>query len=130
MRVAWAFLWVAVLAAAMPVQATEDASLLVVPLTRARGQSLEALRVTYAPGEASRPHVHGRDAYVYVLSGHIRSQLEGRPVRTYAAGQSWFEPAGMRHLVSANASDRAPACMLVVFVGASRAQPGVRTQSR
>lgn len=120
----------AVLAIAMPVRASQDTSLLEVPLTRAPGQSLEALRVTYAPGEASRPHVHGRDAYVYVLSGRIRSQVEGQPVRSYAAGQSWFEPAGVRHLVSANASDRAPASMLVVFIGAPETQLVPRTQSR
>lgn len=113
----------AALVAAVPARATQDTSLLAVPLTRAPGQSLEALRVTYAPGEASRPHVHGRDAYVYVLSGRIRSQVEGQPVRSYVAGQSWFEPAGVRHLVSANASDRAPASMLVVFVGALKLSP-------
>jgi len=52
------------LAAAMPAMATKDESLLKATLTRIPGQSLEALRVTYAPGESSKPHVHDRDAYV------------------------------------------------------------------
>lgn len=121
---------VVALVAAVPAMATQDASLLTAALTRAPGQTLEAVRVAYAPGEASRPHQHDRDAYVYVLEGRVRSQVQGQPMRIYAQGENWFEPAGARHLVSANASDTAPAVMLVVFVGAPRAQSGARTQSR
>ncbi|HSV04134.1 MAG TPA: cupin domain-containing protein [Phenylobacterium sp.] len=84
----------------------------------ADGQVLTALTVSYAPGESSGPHRHGAAAYVYVLSGEIRSQVEGEPApRVYKAGESWFEPAGAHHLVSGNASRTAPASMLVVFVG-------------
>jgi len=108
------------LAVAAPVMATQDESLLTAALTRAPGQSLEALRVTYAPGESSKPHSHDRDAYVYVLQGRVRSQVEGQPLRVYAPGESWFEPAGAHHLVSGNASDSVPATFLVVFVGAPR----------
>ena len=104
-------------AAAVPAKATQDDSLLTAALTQAPGQALEALRVSYAPGEASKPHSHDRDAYVYVLDGQVRSQVEGQALRVYAAGENWFEPAGARHLVSANASNTAPATILVVFVG-------------
>ena len=103
--------------ATVPAKATQDDTLLTAALTQASGQSLEALRVSYAPGEASKPHSHDRDAYVYVLNGHVRSQVEGQPLRVYATGENWFEPAGARHLVSANASSTEPATILVVFVG-------------
>jgi len=109
------------LAVAVPAAATQDDSLLTAALTQAPGKSLEALRVSYVPGEASKPHSHDRDAFVYVLSGRVRSQVEGQPLRVYAAGENWFEPAGARHLVSENASDS---------VGTPHAQPGSRTQSR
>ena len=128
MHAACILAWMAAVAVSMPVMATQDESLLTAALTRAPGQALEALRVTYAPGESSRPHSHDRDAYVYVLQGSIRSQVEGQPLRVYAAGESWFEPAGAHHLVSANASDSAPATFLVVFVGADQSAP--RTHSR
>jgi quercetin dioxygenase-like cupin family protein len=105
------------LAAAVTARATQDNTLLTAALTQAPGKSLEALRVSYAPGEASKPHSHDRDAYVYVVSGHVRSQVEGQPLQVYAAGDNWFEPAGARHLVSANASNTEPATILVVFVG-------------
>jgi len=110
--------------------ATEDQTLLSASLSRAPGNGLEALRVTYAPGESSHPHRHDRDAYVYVLSGHIRSQVEGQLLRVFAPGESWFEPAGVLHQVSGNASDREPATMLVIFVGPAPAQSSPRTQSR
>jgi len=115
--------------AAAPVGAVEEQSLLSAALSKAPGNVLKAERVTYAPGESSPPHKHDDDAYVYVLSGHIRSQVEGQPLRTYVPGEDWFEPAGARHLVSGNASDREPATMLVIFVG-KPAQPAPRTQSR
>lgn len=118
-RTARAIAWM-LLAVVTPAMSTHDESLLTAVLTRAPGQSLEALRVTYAPGESSRPHAHDRDAYVYVLQGRVRSQVEGQPVRVYAAGESWFEPAGARHLVSGNASKSELAIFLVVFVGAPR----------
>jgi quercetin dioxygenase-like cupin family protein len=105
------------LVAAVPARATQDDTLLTAALTQTPGQALEALRVSYAPGEASKPHSHDRDAYVYVLSGHVRSQVEGQSLRVYATGENWFEPAGARHLVSANASNTEPATILVVFVG-------------
>ena len=130
MRTTFMLAWTFALAAAMPALATQDESLLTATLTQAPGKSLEALRVRYAPSEASRPHTHDRDAYVYVLNGHVRSQVEGQPLRVYAAGENWFEPAGARHLVSANASDTEPAAILVVFVGTPHTQPGSRTQSR
>ena len=79
------------LAVAVPAAATQDDSLLTAALTQAPGKSLEALRVSYVPGEASKPHSHDRDAFVYVLSGRVRSQVEGQPLRVYAAGENWFE---------------------------------------
>jgi quercetin dioxygenase-like cupin family protein len=52
-----------------------------------------------------------------VLSGAIRSQTStGGPVKVYQAGDSFFEPPGSIHLVSANASTTEPASLLAVFV--------------
>ena len=114
---------------AMPAVAVEEHSLLSAALSTSPGHVLRTERVTYAPGESSPSHQHGDDAYVYVLSGHIRSQVEGEPLKVYGPGESWFEKAGAHHLVCGDASDREPATMLVVFVGPS-AQPAPRTQSK
>ena len=88
----------------------------------ADGRVLTALTVSYAPGEKSGPHRHGAAAYVYVLTGQVRSQVEGEAAsRVFRAGESWFEAAGAHHLVSENASATEPASILVVFVGAADA---------
>jgi quercetin dioxygenase-like cupin family protein len=109
------------LAALMPVARASDAEA-VRPvfqheLPNVPGKTLTALEVDYAPGVKSAPHGHGRAfVYAYVLSGAIRSQLRGQPARVYHAGESWFEPPGADHMVSENASSRAPARLLAVFV--------------
>src|SRR4029450_9219764 len=42
--------------------------------------------VDFAPGEASQPHRHNADLFVYVLEGSIITQVRGgRPPRVHAA---------------------------------------------
>ena len=64
------------------------------------GKSITTAEVDFAPGSKADAHQHGDDfGYAYVLSGTVRSQLAGEPVRTYHTGQSWFEAPGARHLL-------------------------------
>ena len=89
------------------------------------GKSLIAALVTYPPGGASPPHRHAASAfiYAYVLSGEIRSQVDGAPVRTYRPGESWYEAPGAHHTVSENASRTKPAKLLAIFVVNSGDEP-------
>jgi quercetin dioxygenase-like cupin family protein len=82
------------------------------------GKSIKGVLVEYGPGGYSPGHTHARSAFIYatVLEGAIRSQVNGGPVTTYEAGQSFSELPGDRHEVSANASDTQPAKLLAVFV--------------
>ena len=82
------------------------------------GKSLIAVEVNYAPGGKSLPHRHAPSAFIYgyVVSGSIRSQLAGGPVRVYKAGESFFENPGEHHLVGENASSTVPAKLLAVFI--------------
>jgi quercetin dioxygenase-like cupin family protein len=41
----------------------------------------------------------------YITKGEVRSQLGGGPLETFTVGQSFVEPPGGTHLVSANASN-------------------------
>ena len=52
----------------------------------------------------------------YITKGEVRSQLGGGPVETFKVGQSFFEPPGSTHLISANASNTEPAELIAVFV--------------
>ncbi len=92
-------------------------------LPNAPGKTLTAVVVEYPPGGSSPPHCHAGSVFAYVLSGQIRSENSATgPVRVYHTGESFFEPPGSTHLVSANASDTEPASLLAVFVAEDHAQ--------
>jgi len=82
------------------------------------GKSLVAVEVDFAPGQTSPPHRHARSAFIfaYVLSGTIRSQVEGEPARDFHAGESWYEAPGAHHLQARNTSTSKPAKLLAIFV--------------
>ncbi|MBO0881875.1 MAG: cupin domain-containing protein [Mycobacterium sp.] len=86
--------------------------------TNVPGKSLEAVTVTYPPGAKSGAHHHAKSAFImaYVISGAIRSQVEGEPVRIYHAGETWSEAPGAHHTISENASATEPAELLAVFL--------------
>ena len=82
------------------------------------GKSLHAVTVSYPPGTRSVAHHHAKSAFImaYVISGAIRSQLEGEPARVYHAGETWSEAPGAHHTISENASATEPAELLAVFL--------------
>jgi len=80
------------------------------------GKRLTIVRVSYGPGGFTPPHRHGGSVTAYITKGEIRSQLGGGPLETFTAGQTFFEPPGSTHVVSANASTTEPAELIAVFV--------------
>ena len=86
------------------------------------GKRVTIVRVFYGPGGFTRAHRHAGSVTAYVTRGEIRSQLGGGPVETFKVGQSFFEPPGATHLVSANASNTEPAELIAVFVADEGAQ--------
>jgi quercetin dioxygenase-like cupin family protein len=86
------------------------------------GKRVTIVRVFYGPGGFTRPHRHAGSVTAYVTKGEIRSQLGGGPVETFKVGQSFFEPPGATHLISANASNTEPAELIAVFVADEGAQ--------
>jgi len=94
------------------------------------GKTLSVVEVDYRPGGFSAPHRHPASGFVfaYVVSGAIRSQVEGEPLRVYRAGQSWTEPPNAHHLVSANASKTRPARLIAYIIADDGAQPTVFDQ--
>jgi quercetin dioxygenase-like cupin family protein len=88
------------------------------PIANIPGKSLVAVEVTMAPGQRGAPHHHAKSAfiYVYVLSGAVRSQVEGEPAHDYRAGESWYENPGAHHILSENLSKTEPAKFLAIFV--------------
>ncbi|MBX5048823.1 cupin domain-containing protein [Rhizobium lentis] len=82
------------------------------------GKSIRGVLVEYGPGGYSPAHTHAKSAIIYatVLEGAVKSQINGGPVRSFKAGESFTELPGDHHGVSANASDNEPSKLLAVFV--------------
>ncbi len=74
------------------------------------------ITVQYLPGGASMAHRHDAHVFVYVLEGAVKMQVDGQPVVTLTAGQTFYENPGDIHRVSANASTTQPAKILVFMV--------------
>src|SRR6516162_5510032 len=82
------------------------------------GKSLIGLVVSYPPGGKSPAHTHARSAFIvgYVLSGSIRSQVNGGKIQVFHAGEHWIEPPGSQHQISENASTTESASLLAISV--------------
>ncbi len=86
------------------------------PLPELPGKSVATVRVAFPAGARSAPHRHPGSVTAYVLKGSVKSQLDDGPVRTYAAGETWFEPSGTVHAVAESASEKEPAELLAIMV--------------
>jgi quercetin dioxygenase-like cupin family protein len=82
------------------------------------GKSMIGVVVTYPPGGKTPAHHHAHSAFVtgYVLSGAIRSQVNGGEIKIFHAGESFSEAPGARHDISENASTTEPAKLLAIFI--------------
>jgi quercetin dioxygenase-like cupin family protein len=90
-------------------------------LPNAPGKSMRVVTVSYPPGGTTPGHRHGQAfVYAYVLSGHVRTQVEGEPEKIVGPGDGWYEMPGAHHMVSSNASKTEPAKFLVVFIAGDK----------
>jgi len=85
-------------------------------LPNVKGKRITTVLVEFPPGGFSPPHHHGGSVTVYVLSGVIRSQLEGQVATVYRSGETFFEPTGVPHLLAEKVSTSEPATILAIFV--------------
>jgi quercetin dioxygenase-like cupin family protein len=88
------------------------------PLPKLDGAHLAAtlVELNYGPGEFSAPHSHPCPVFGYVLQGAIRTQINGETEATYKPAESFYEPPGSLHQVSANASTTEPAKFIAFFL--------------
>jgi len=80
------------------------------------GKRITTVLVRYPPHGMTPRHVHGGAVTAYVLSGHIRSQLNDGPIGVYGPGEMFYEPIGTVHSISENPSADEPAELLATFV--------------
>jgi quercetin dioxygenase-like cupin family protein len=81
------------------------------------GLMVNAIRVDYVAGGYTRgTHRHPAGAYVYVMEGSVLFGIDGGEPVLLKAGQSFYEPPGVVHSVSRNASEELPASLIAFFV--------------
>jgi quercetin dioxygenase-like cupin family protein len=90
-------------------------------LSDVEGKEMQVWVADIPPGAATGPHVHPTPRFVYVLEGAVVLELDGKPPRTFTAGQAYVEMPGERHNFR-NASATEPAKALG-FQYASKDQP-------
>jgi len=80
------------------------------------GKEAVVLTVEMAPGQASKPHRHDANVFVYVLEGTLTMQVQGAAAVTLHPGDTFYESPTDVHTVSQNASKTEPAKFLVFIV--------------
>jgi quercetin dioxygenase-like cupin family protein len=99
-------------------------------LTGVDGKELQLITVDYAPGASAPRHRHNAQAFVYVLQGAVRMQIEGSTPVTLGPGDTFYESPDDIHAVSANASQTQPARILVFVVKDKGAPLSIRIPER
>src|SRR4051794_9757249 len=68
------------------------------------------------PGKKDPPHRHTGPVFGYVLEGEYEHALDDEPVKTYKAGDTFYEPSGCVHRVARNQSKTAKTRLLAVIL--------------
>jgi quercetin dioxygenase-like cupin family protein len=63
------------------------------------GREVVQARVDIGPEAPLVKHTHPGEEIIYILEGSLEYQIEGRPPRTYHAGEALTVPAGAVHAV-------------------------------
>ena len=64
------------------------------------GDQMLTLELSYAAGASSRPHRHGHESHVYVVSGHMRATV-GDESWEMNPGDACIHPTGVLHAMEA-----------------------------
>ena len=80
------------------------------------GKEAVVLTVEVGPGQASKPHRHDANVFVYMLEGSLIMQVKGGASVTLHPGDTYYENPKDIHTVSQNASKTEPARFLVFIV--------------
>ncbi|MFR0691112.1 cupin domain-containing protein [Enterobacterales bacterium AE_CKDN230030158-1A_HGKHYDSX7] len=93
------------------------------PMAELPGKVVTTLQVDFPPGAFTPAHRHPGAVTAIVLSGRVRSQMQGLPAQTYGPGETWFEPSRALHLFAENPSASEPARLLAVIVSDEQCGP-------
>jgi quercetin dioxygenase-like cupin family protein len=78
--------------------------------------SATSIEVAFGPGQKDTLHRHAGPVFGYVLEGEYEHAINDEPVKTYKAGDTFYEPTGCVHRVAANPSNRSRTRLMVVIL--------------
>jgi quercetin dioxygenase-like cupin family protein len=78
--------------------------------------SATVLEVTFGPGQKDTLHRHAGPVFGYVLEGEYEHAINDEPVKTYKAGDTFYEPTGCVHRVAANPNKKTKTRLMVVIL--------------
>jgi quercetin dioxygenase-like cupin family protein len=81
-----------------------------------KAASATVVEVTFEPGQEDSPHHHTGPVFGYVLEGEYEHALDDEPVKTYKAGDTFYEPSGSVHRVARNPSGKTRTRLLAVIL--------------
>ena len=81
-----------------------------------KAASAAVLEVTFEPGQKDSPHHHAGPVFGYVLEGEYEHAIDDEPVKTYKAGETFYEPSGAVHRVARNPSGKTRTRLQVVIL--------------
>ena len=74
------------------------------------------VEVTFEPGQEDTSHRHTGPVFGYVLEGEYEHAIDDEPVKTYKAGETFYEPTGSLHRVARNPSGKTRTRLLAVIL--------------
>src|SRR5262245_25967934 len=83
-----------------------------------RDASVTVREITFEPGQQDLSHRHIGPVFGYVLEGEYEHALNDEPIKTYKAGETFYEPTGSLHRVAQNPSNKNKTRLLAVIVHA------------
>src|SRR3954464_253850 len=81
-----------------------------------KAASATVVEVTFEPGQRDPPHHHTGPVFGYVLEGEYEHALDDQPVKTFKAGDTFYEPSGSVHRVARNPSAKTKTRLLAVIL--------------
>jgi quercetin dioxygenase-like cupin family protein len=106
-----------------PPAPTQRVNVMTQALADIPGREVRITLLDLMPGHASPPHRHpNHHVFGYIVDGSYEWKIDDGPVKTIKPGEAFYEPPGVLHAISRNASatDRAK---VVVFMVADAKQP-------
>lgn len=77
---------------------------------------LTVVEVTFEPGQKDSPHRHNGPVFGYVLEGEYEHAINDEPVKTFKAGETFYEPSGCVHRVARNPNATTRTRLLAVIL--------------